>query len=117
VALDSIPRLAPEDAAEGVPTRTAAVTSHNCHSDKRNYRCGRQLFHIRDGAYRMPGHLERRKQPLLGLLCPMASQTIAISTGVPRRIFHSSQRCEILLERLPARESSLSPAPVQRGIR
>jgi hypothetical protein len=28
---------------------------------------------------------------------------------LPRRIFHSSQRCEILVERLPAGE--LSPAP------
>jgi hypothetical protein len=31
VALDSIPRMAPEDVAENALTRTAAVTSHNCH--------------------------------------------------------------------------------------
>jgi hypothetical protein len=37
VALDSIPRLAPEDGAEDVRTRTAAVSSRTVIQDSRNY--------------------------------------------------------------------------------
>jgi hypothetical protein len=82
VALDSIPRLAPEDVAENVRTRTAAVTSHNCHSRQQNaISARRQLFHIRDSAYRMPGHLGRHAAFAKPAMLGGFPSSIAISGG------------------------------------
>jgi hypothetical protein len=88
VALDSIPRLAPEDVAENVRTRTAAVTSHNCHSRQQNaISARRQLFHIRDSAYRMPGHLGRH-----------AACQACYARWLPKQYRHKRRVCRVCRE-------------------